>query len=155
MEPLAQASVHIDAPPEKVYALVADLPAMGKWSPECVSCDWKGGATEARPGAKFKGRNRIGWRRWSTTGTVVTAEPGKELTFDISSVFGLPVARWRYVIDADNGGSRVTESMEDKRSGSVMKLLGLLASGVGDRGPHNQKGIEETLQKIKAAAEAS
>ena len=153
MEPLAQASIDIDAPPEKVYALVADLPAMGKWSPECVRCDWRGGVTEARPGAKFKGRNRIGWRRWSTNGTVVAAEPGKELAFDVAS-FGLPVARWRYRIEPRReGASRLTESMEDRR-GTIINVLGRLATGVADRGEHNQSGIEATLQKIKAAAES-
>ena len=70
-----EVSTHIDAPPQKVYELIADLPSMGKWSPECVRCDWLGGATAPAPGVKFRGRNRIGWRRWSTTGTVVTASP--------------------------------------------------------------------------------
>jgi uncharacterized protein YndB with AHSA1/START domain len=150
-----EASVHIAAPPEKVYALISDLPSMGKWSPECVRCDWKGGATAPAPGVKFKGHNRIGWRRWSTTGTVVTADPGKELTFDITSVFGLPVARWSYRIEADNGGSRVTESWQDNRSGRVMGVLGKLATGVSDRAEHNRRGMETTLAKIKADAEAS
>ena len=152
MEPLAQSSIDIDAPPQKVYALIADLPAMGRWSPECVRCDWQRGATEARTGAKFKGRNRIGWRRWSTNGTVIAAEPGKELAFDVAS-FGLPVARWRYTIEPKGSGSRVTESMEDRRGG-LINVLGRLATGVGDRGTHNQAGIEATLKQIKAAAEA-
>jgi uncharacterized protein YndB with AHSA1/START domain len=150
-----EVSTHIDAPPQKVYELISDLPSMGKWSPECVRCDWLGGATGPAPGVKFKGRNRIGWRRWSTTGTVVTAEPGKELTFDITSVLGMPVARWSYRIESDGGGSRVTESWQDSRRGSLMNVLGKLATGVGDRAEHNKRGMEETLARVKAEAEAS
>ena len=148
-----EASIQINAAPAKVYELIADLPSMGKWSPECVRCDWLGGATAPAPGVKFKGRNRIGWRRWSTTGTVVAAEPGKELFWDVSSVFGLPVSRWGYRIEADNGGSRVTEVFEDRRQGRVMHILGVVASGVSNRDEHNKAGMEQTLARIKADAE--
>jgi uncharacterized protein YndB with AHSA1/START domain len=30
-----QVRAHIDAPPEAVWALLADLERMGQWSPEC------------------------------------------------------------------------------------------------------------------------
>ncbi|HVF73998.1 MAG TPA: SRPBCC family protein [Acidimicrobiales bacterium] len=149
-----EVSIDVAASPEAVYAMVADLPRMGEWSPECVRCDWLGGATAATPGAKFRGRNRIGFRRWSTTGTVVTASPGEELTFDVTSVFGLPVARWTYRISADgNGGSTVVERWEERR-GRLLKFLGLLASGVGERTEHNMAGMRATLARIKATAEA-
>jgi uncharacterized protein YndB with AHSA1/START domain len=148
-----EASIHVDAPPAAVYDLVAALPSMGKWSPECERCDWVDGATGATPGARFKGRNRIGRRRWSTTGTVVAAEPGRELAWDVVSVFRLPVARWRYRIEAEEGGCRVTESTEDRRGG-VMTVLGLLATCVSYRADHNQRGMEATLKRVKAAAEA-
>ena len=150
---MIEVSTHVDAPPAKVYELVSDLPSMGRWSPECKRCDWVGGATAAAPGARFKGRNQIGWRRWSTKGTVVAADPGAQLSFDISSVFGLPVARWSYRIEPDGGGSKVTETFEDKRGGTI-KVLGTLVSGVGDRDDHNRKGMEATLARIKSEAEA-
>jgi hypothetical protein len=151
MEPI-EVSIHVDAAPAKVYELVADLPSMGKWSPECERCDWLGGATGAVPGAKFKGRNRIGRRRWSTKGKVAVADRGRELAWDVTSV-GLPVSRWGYRIESDGGGSRVTESFEDHR-GLIIKVLGRIATGVGDRPDHNRKGMEATLQRIKSAAEA-
>jgi uncharacterized protein YndB with AHSA1/START domain len=147
-------SIDVDAPPEAVYALVSDLPRMGSWSPECVRCVWKGGATEAAPGARFKGYNRRGVRRWSTSGTVVEAEPGRRLTFDVTSVFGLPVARWSYLIEPRDGGSRVTESTEDRRGG-LIKVLGRLTTGVGDRATHNAATMRTTLERVKAEAEAS
>jgi uncharacterized protein YndB with AHSA1/START domain len=152
---MPQGSIDIDASPEAVYALVSDLPAMGRWSPECYRCDWRGGATAAAPGARFRGRNRIGWRRWSTSGTVVTADRGRELTFDVS-YYGLPVARWSYKLaERPDGGTTVTESTEDRR-GAVVKAAGtlLLAGTPGmDRTSRNQDTMQVTLGKLKAAAE--
>jgi uncharacterized protein YndB with AHSA1/START domain len=148
-------SIRVAASPEDVYALVSDLPRMGEWSPECRRCEWTGDAQVATPGARFKGYNRRGFRRWTTKGTVVTAEPGKELSFDIRSVFDLPVARWTYRITPEaEGGCTVTEVWEDRRGG-LMKVLGQLATGVSDRKEHNTAGMRATLDRIKADAEAS
>jgi uncharacterized protein YndB with AHSA1/START domain len=155
MPAAASVSIHVDAPPETVYALVSDLPRMGEWSPECRRCEWRGGASGAVVGARFKGHNRIGWRRWSTKGEVVAAEPGRELAWDVRSVFGLPVARWRYVLQPEAaGGTEVTETMEDHR-GRTIKVLGTLVSGVRDRSAHNTEGMKATLARIKAEAERS
>lgn len=148
-------SIRVDASPEDVYRLVADLPRMGEWSPECYRCQWQGDMQVARPGARFKGFNKRGFRRWTTKGTVVTAEPGKELSFDIRSVGNLPVARWTYRITPESeGGCTVTEVWEDRRGG-LMKVLGQVATGVSDRKEHNKAGMQATLQRIKAEAEAS
>ncbi|MDQ1404347.1 MAG: hypothetical protein QOG03_2663 [Actinomycetota bacterium] len=152
-----EVSIDIAASPATVYGLVSDLPRMGEWSPECVKCEWQGGATTAAPGAKFKGHNRIGARRWSTTGHIVTADAGHELAFEVTSVGGLKVAKWGYVIEPAGDGSsssssKVTEYTEDQR-GAIMHVLGLLATGVRDRGGHNREGMQATLERIKVVAE--
>jgi hypothetical protein len=155
---MPQATIDIDASPDEVYALVADLPAMGRWSPECYRCDWQGGATEAAPGVRFIGRNRIGQRRWSTTGTVVVADPGRELTFDIHSVMGLPVSRWTYrITPRPAGGVTLTESTEDRR-GALVRFLGkalLLGTPGADRTTRNQDTMAVTVARLKEAAEAA
>ena len=43
-------SIVIQAPAEVVYDLVADPMRMAEWSPECVRCQWIGGATRTRRG---------------------------------------------------------------------------------------------------------
>jgi uncharacterized protein YndB with AHSA1/START domain len=140
------------AAPDAVYALVAELSRMGEWSPETTGITWLGGATEARPGARFRGANRNGVRRWSTICTVVTAEPGRELAWE-SRLFGRPVALWRYTFEAEpGGGTKVTESTEDRRR-AVFRALGGVASGVSDRTSHNAESMRVTLERIKAAAE--
>lgn len=148
-----EVTVRVAAPPDAVYALIADLPRMGEWSPECYRCRWVGEARQAADGARFKGYNKRGFRRWTTKGTVVTARRGESLAFDVHSVFHLPVARWSYRIEPDGeGGSILTEGWEDRRGG-LIKVLGTLVSGVGDRSTHNQAGMRATLERVKAEAE--
>jgi uncharacterized protein YndB with AHSA1/START domain len=142
----------IAASPDSVYSLVADLARMGEWSPETTGISWLGGATEPRPGARFRGSNRNGLRRWNTICTVVTADPGRKLTW-VSRLFGRPVALWRYRFEPDGtGGTKVTETTVDQR-GSVFRALGGVASGVSDRKTHNAESMRVTLERLKAAAE--
>jgi hypothetical protein len=155
---MTEVSIDIDATPESVYALVSDLPSMGRWSPECYRCEWLGGATAAAPGVRFVGRNKIGARRWSTTGTVVVADPGRELTFDVHTVLGLPVSRWSYhITPRADGGVTLTESTEDRRGGLV-RLLGtalLLGTPGSDRTARNQDTMAVTLRRLKDEVEAA
>ncbi len=143
----------VRAAPEAVYDLVADLPRMGRWSPECERVDWARGASSAAPGTRFTGHNRRGWHRWSTHGTVTAADRGREFAFEITSIFNLPVSRWWYRFDAGSSGScRVTLGTEDRR-GLLMKVLGPLATGVRDRAARNAQTMAETLAQLRAAAE--
>jgi uncharacterized protein YndB with AHSA1/START domain len=147
-------SVEIDAPAERVYEMVADLPGMGRWSPENQGGRWLGGATEASPGARFKGRNRNGWRRWSTKVTIVAADPGRELGWEVRSL-RLPVSEWRYRFEPTaRGGTRVVEITEDRR-GKVILALSKPVTGVSDRPNSNREAMRATLQRLKEAAEAA
>jgi hypothetical protein len=144
-------SIEIDADPKVVYDLVSDLPRMGEWSPENTGGRWIRGSSGPAPGAKFKGSNRKGFRRWSTTCTVTDARPGEVFAFDVD--FGpTGISHWEYVLTATPTGARVTESWTDRRPG-WMKLGGVVAMGVPDRGAHNRRNMEETLAALKAAAE--
>lgn len=144
----------IRAPAELVYDLVADLPRMGEWSPECERVEWQGGAGGAAAGARFTGHNRIRGRRWSTHGTVVVAERGRELTFEIRSVLSLPVSQWSYRFEPTPTGCRVVEATEDRR-GALIRLLGRLATGVADRDARNRETMTQTLARLRAAAESA
>jgi uncharacterized protein YndB with AHSA1/START domain len=153
MTDAVEVTTTIAAPPQTIYALIADLTRMGEWSPETTSVTWLGGATEPRLGARFRGANRNGLRRWSTICTVVAAEPGRELAWE-SRLFGRPVALWRYTFESDgNGGTKVTETSEDQRR-AVFRALGGVASGVSDRKTHNAESMRVTLERLKGAAES-
>lgn len=145
-------SVDVDAPAERVWALVSDLPQMGRFSPENAGGRWRGGATGPAVGARFVGSNRSGARRWSTQVRVVECEPGRSFAFDVSS-FGLAVSRWRYALEPTPRGCRVTETWTDRR-GTVIALGGRVVTGVADRTAFTATSIERTLAAVKAAAEA-
>jgi uncharacterized protein YndB with AHSA1/START domain len=137
------ASVHIEAPPEKVYDLVSNVTRMGEWSPETVSCQWVDGATGPAVGAKFKGRNKAGIMRWSTTPEVTAAEPGREFAFKTSDT------NWRYTFEPDGSGTKVTESFDAPHYNFFLNLV----QPVRKRQPAIIQGMQTTLERIKAAAE--
>lgn len=147
-------TTEIAAPAEAVFDLVADMPRMGEWSPECQRVEWRGRATAAAPGVGFVGHNRIGWRRWSTHGTITVADRGREFTFEVRSLLNLPVALWSYRFESDSGVCRVTESTEDRR-GWLIRSAGKLATGVSDRASRNRETMTLTLERLRAAAEAA
>jgi uncharacterized protein YndB with AHSA1/START domain len=152
MGDVIEVSTTISAPAEDVYAALADITRMGEWSPECRGGHWLAGATEAKPGARFRGNNKNGVWHWSTTCIIETAEPGTELAWAVTFL-GRPVARWTYRFAPDGpDGTVVTESWEDRR-GVMFKAGGPLASGVGDRTAHNTKSMEVTLERVKQAVE--
>jgi uncharacterized protein YndB with AHSA1/START domain len=147
-----EVSIHVGARPDRVWAVLAELERMGEWSPECYRVEWLDGATSpARPGARFKGRNKYGWMRWSMTCEVKEAEPGQVLAF--STMRGArEVVCWRYHLEAANGGTDVTESFEcvwlplDARIAEDFLMR--------DRDRRREAGMRQTLERIKAIAEA-
>lgn len=146
-------STDIAADPKVVYDLVSDLARMGEWSPENCGGKWKGGATGPAVGAKFKGANKIGWRKWSTDVVVTSASAPSEFAFKVTAL-GMPVATWGYSIAPSASGCTVTESYLDERSG-LLKKVGTLLTGVADRDTHNTGCMETTLANLKKAAEAN
>ena len=144
-------STSIAAFPDRVFALVSDLPGMGRFSPENAGVRWLGGATGPAVGAGFRGQNRRGLHRWSTRCTVTRCEPGRAFGFAVSSI-GLPVADWTYEIEPEGKGCRLTETWTDRRGG-LITVAGRLVTGVADRSAFTAQSIERTLAAVKAAAE--
>lgn len=151
---MGQASVHVDAPPETVWAAVSDVTRMGEWSPECTGGEWLDGATGPRAGARFKGTNRSGVFRWSTTPTVVAAEPGREFAFAIA-VRGIERTRWTYRFEAEGEGTRLTESFEMVNDEpALFAWAQRYLMRIADRRADLERGMEATLSRIKAAVES-
>lgn len=144
------ARIHIDAAPGDVYDLVTDVRRMGEWSPETYKAEWLGGATGPAVGARFKGSNRDGVLRWSTKPIVEVADRGREFTF-VTAIAGKKVTRWRYRFTAaDGGGCEVEESWEPVERLPIISSIFLSDK----RAAQLQSGMEETLARLKAAAEA-
>ena len=148
--PAASADITVDASPEAVYGLITDLATLAELAEETTAMSWHKGDA-ARPGAKFKGRNRNGRHTWTTTCTVTEADPGRGFAFDVHSAV-VPIAHWRYDITPAGDGCRVTESTWDHRPGWMRRIAHLL-TGVRDRGAANHEHIRATLARLKERAE--
>lgn len=146
-----EVSRSIESDPATLYDLVSNVTNMGRWSPETTGCTWLKGATGPAVGARFRGSNRAGWRRWSTTSTVVAADPGRRFSFEVQ-VGPLPISRWTYEFEAEGSGTRVTEIWEDRRPAFLHKPMAVLMS-VPDRPGQNRAGMEATLDALKADVE--
>lgn len=150
-----EASVHVDAPPMKVWEVVSDVTRMGQWSPETVQCRWLDGATGPAVGARFKGTNKRGFARWSTTPRVTAADPGSTFAFVIKHM-GSDITEWRYEFSPEGDGTKVTESFELLRDlpwylGAAERYV----MRVQDRKADLERSMAETLGRIKAAVEGS
>jgi hypothetical protein len=154
-EPSASGQIEIKSSPEDVYRIVSDVPAMVELAEETASFAWLDGATAARVGARFRGRNRRGLLRWSTICTITDLDEGSRFAFDVKALGFFPVARWQYDIEASGDGCLVTESTWDKRPGWSRAPLTLATSGSTDRAAINKVNITRTLERLKSRAESA
>jgi hypothetical protein len=146
-----RASIDIAAPPDVIYDLIADITRMGEWSPECYKCEWLDGANTAAAGTRFRGYNRLGRYRWERTAVVITADRGREFAFNtVDDRTGRDETEWHYTMERSPSGTLLTESFEFL----WCSLRDRAAEMFVPRGRQVNRGIEETLRRIKRAAEA-
>lgn len=145
-------SLVINASPQTLYDMIADVARMGEWSPICKACWWDEGQGPA-VGSWFTGRNEMPDRTWETRSQVVAAEPGVEFAWAV----GGANTRWGYAFEAVDGGTRVTETWEVLPAGVAwfQERFGDDADNQLEiRADLARTGIPETLAAIKAAAES-
>jgi hypothetical protein len=150
--PDVEEHVVVETSPARAYQAVAEVRRMARWSPECFAV-WIYRRRDGVP-SQFVGFNRRHGFVWFTTCRVVTADPGREFAFDVST-FGQPVARWGYRFTPVDGGTQVTEYWVDRRSRAAY-VLGRVFTGKGTtiRPEVNRAGMRRTLQRLKAELEA-
>jgi len=141
----------IEATAEELYDLVADLPRMGEWSPECQKVEWTDGSTAPTVGATFVGHNKggpAGLMRWSRRGRVLVAERGRAFAF-VTEEGGRESTEWRYDFEQVEGGTRVTESYDVRWIPAWARIVDVPTN----RCKELAEGMEHTLGQLKAAAE--
>jgi uncharacterized protein YndB with AHSA1/START domain len=148
-------TVHMAAPPERVWELVSDVTRIGSYSPETFEAEWIDGANGPVEGARFRGHvKRNGWwpvHYW-TTCTVTACEPGEVFAFGVGAPGKQPLNVWRYDIAAGaDGGCDVTESFSLRPTRSL-RLYWALAGRA--RGKTNREGMRTTLDRIRREVEA-
>jgi hypothetical protein len=144
----------VGASPEAVYDLVTDVTRMGEWSPECVDGEWIDGASGPVPGARFRGRNRHRFARWSTKPRVVTADRPGEFSFVAGDAIGRDLTMWTYRMTATESGTEVAESFEMVRDIPwYLRLWRRTFMGVADRKGDLEENMRRTLANIKTVVE--
>ena len=139
------------ATPDAVWALVGDPTRVGEWSHECGGAEWLDGATTAQPGARFRGRNRVGRSKWSRVCEVVTVDAPRELAWRTVPTRLYPDSTvWTITIEPTATGSRIEQRFEVlKLSPFFERLFYLLVPAHRDR----SEALRADIDRLGAAAE--
>jgi len=157
-KPTVEAETWIDAPPERVWSIVADVELMPTMSSELESVQWCAGATGPAVGHRFVGRSRhdaLG--EWATTSHVVECEEPRVLAWAVQDPEN-PTALWRFTLESAEGGTRLREWMQmgPARSGlshAIDRLPDKEQKIVFVRMREFENSIIHTLAAIKKRAE--
>lgn len=146
------ATVHMAAPAERIWDLVADVRRIGEFSPETFEAEWLGGATGPAVGARFRGhvkRNGIGPVYW-TVCRVTECEPGR--VFEFAVLAGdRALNKWRYELAPTPEGTDVTESF--RLADSFLTNVYYYAFGGFLRQRNNIRDMRRTLERIRDVVE--
>ena len=146
-------TITIDAEPDVVFDLVADVARVGRFSPEATGA--RGAGERLREGDTFWGTNRRGPWFWATHCRVTRAQRGEAFAFTVD-IGPFPVSSWSYQIEPADQGCTVTETWVDRRTGirgAVVARAGALIIP-GPRDEHNARNIDQSLAALKRVAEA-
>lgn len=146
--PLLQAQIDIDAPPQKVWALISDVRRMPQWSPQCR---WMRPFGPLRPGTRTLNLNRRRRLFWLTTSTVVDVLPEQRLAFRVDTNRTI----WSYELEPRAEGTRLTESRHAENGVTAFSSLSVNALLGGNTSFERElvEGMHASLASIKAAAE--
>jgi uncharacterized protein YndB with AHSA1/START domain len=157
------AEIAVDAPPGVVWDLLANVANTGSWSPECIHTAWLDGHHNARPGARFSGRNRVpGGFEWTVTCVITQADRPRALEWvvlDDEDGADNPSSRWRYDLEpALDGATLVRNSFVHGPGDSGLRWMirrhpEQSAAIIEDRRQTLEANMRHTLAAMKAAAQ--
>jgi uncharacterized protein YndB with AHSA1/START domain len=146
--PIATGQVTVNASPAKVYRLISDPTVMVGFAEEVYRARWLDGAIEPTVGARFRGDNRNGRRRWWTVCRITDAEPGRRFAYEVSTPFKVPIARWQFDLLPAADGCTVVESSW-LRVPRWFIPFAIAITGQPDRPGTNNANIAVTLRRLK------
>ncbi|WP_068279734.1 SRPBCC family protein [Aldersonia kunmingensis] len=112
LPPTASVEATVDATPEQVWAVISDVTRIGEWSHECREAKWVGGATHAVPGARFRGRNRVGLVRWGRICTITEVDPPLRFTYHTFGKLTRDSTQWTIELQPEGSGTRIVMGYE-------------------------------------------
>jgi uncharacterized protein YndB with AHSA1/START domain len=148
------AEATVQAPPERVWALVTDFARLPEWSPELVRMvPLKPGGL--RVGQWYLGINRRKAAVWPTRSVVSALEPGRLVAWDTVS----SGARWIWELTPDGPDGTATRVVHRRPIPERITVLSriyapLALGGSEDHADELEEGMARTVARLKAAAEA-
>lgn len=148
-----RAETTIDAPPERVWAVLGDVRRMPELSPELVRMlPLKPGGL--RPGQWYLGINRRGPVVWPTRSVVSLVDPARKVAWDTRS----SGARWIWELTpTPDGGTRVVHRRPVPRRLTPIShvFATVLLGGVAGHADELEAGMAESVARLKDAVERS
>ena len=145
---------YIEASPEALYEIVANIPRTPELTPDIVTCEWLDGATGPVVGARFKAINKQGrGPNWSNKPVITAVDPAREIAWARTEPFAGTV-EWRYTFTPEGTGTRVTESYEVTKALTIVGwfIIGTLY-GLKDRRGDLRASMFATLDRLAQIAE--
>lgn len=134
----------IKASPDQVFAYVADLPRHAEWATHNLEVK-QTSSGEAGVGSTFASvGHQFGTQRENLT--IIDYSAGKRFAFESEGKLGL--MRHAFDLEAVDGGTRVTKSMDVVRAALMTRLMAPLISR------QTSKGLAEDLRRIKKHLES-
>lgn len=109
--PTVEVETIIDAPPEQIWKLVADVELMPSMSSELQRIEWQDGASGPSVGATFVGySSHPALGDWNSTSTVLEYDEPRVFTWAVMSG-DEPAATWRFTLEPGEGGTALRQWM--------------------------------------------
>lgn len=107
--PTAEATVHVAAPAERVWALVSDIHLIASLSGELQEVEWLDGAAGPAVGATFRGHNQHpAAGTWTTVSHVVECDAPRVFAWAVQDP-AHPTASWRFELAPRDGGTQLRQ----------------------------------------------
>ena len=141
---VVQTSLTIDASPDRVWAVFADLERWGEWNPVCSNATAVSGQLW-KPGAVFRFTIKPWWRAITFQATVIESSPPSRVLWlgKGGGIYG----QQTFTFEPDDGGARVTSY--EVFSGPMLGLMPLFAPSAKVR-----EDMARWLEALKARVEA-
>jgi uncharacterized protein YndB with AHSA1/START domain len=143
------------ASPDAVWTVLSDPSRIGEWSHETREGVWLDGATGARPGARFRAKNRAGRSRWQRVSEIAEVDAPHVFAWrTVPTAVYRDSTLWRVTLEPDDGGTRIVQTFDVLHISPVLdRLFYLLIKVHRDRSAALGSDIER-LGAVAAADEA-